>query len=348
MSTASVYLLDMPGRSAITLSQDELRSLLGQIEIKLHRSQVYRRIVDRLETLLGDSGEQAKVLCKALGREAIGLAFQQFAQEYPEKDTTDTSANIDSENAKNLSHCQKQAIFSPQQSSINTDISISTFEASTKNTDKNQTSQISQDLTSNHKPSKAELVKQLTQQQRLEAMRQIGLQLKQARESQHKSLAQLQIYTHIPIHQMEAVENGSLELLPEDGFVRDYIRIMGNVLGINGTILAASLPKPGAVRAILPSWCRPQKKPSDLRLEIRPLHLYLGYTALVAGAVGGLSYLSQPATTRNLLNSDVVNSPVPSDSQSPKYQTGVTNKPGIQTSPNSIRVGNDIAPPEVL
>jgi cytoskeletal protein RodZ len=175
-------------------------------------------------------------------------------------------------------------------------------------------------------------------------MQQIGLQLKQARDSQYLSLEQLQVYTHIPIQQMEAVENANFEFLPEDVCLRGFIRVMGNALGINGTILASSLPTPGIVKSILPSWYQPHKDALDLRLEIRPLHLYLGYTALVAGAVGGLSHLSQPSTTNSL-----VNSPVPSVSPSPQHQTEITNKPGIKSSADgSISVGNDIAPPEAL
>ncbi|MCF4967045.1 helix-turn-helix domain-containing protein [Nostoc sp. CMAA1605] len=348
MSTASVYLLDMPGKSVATLSQDELRSLLGQIEAQLHRSQVYRRIVTRLQTLLGDAGEQAKVLCKALGREAIGLTFQQFSQEFPQQDHLDTSTNVATVDEHNLSDLPTQALSTTQQVSLNTNTSIPTITEVTNKTTDNSISKFIQHLTSNSKPPKTELVKQLAQQQRLEAVRQIGSQLKQARELQNKTLAQLHIYTHIPIPQMAAVENADLELLSEDVYLRDCIRLMGNALGMNGIILAASLPPLDRVKSMLPLWCQPQKPSLDLRWEIRPLHLYLGYTALVAGAVGGLFHLSQPPATTNLLNPHPVNPPVPSVSDSPKSQPGVTNKPGITTTPTGIRVGNDIAPPEVF
>lgn len=53
---------------------------------------------------------------------------------------------------------------------------------------------------------------------------------------------------------MEAIENGNWELLPEDVFVRGFIRLMGNALGFNGTALAASLPAPEPTKSVLPSW----------------------------------------------------------------------------------------------
>ncbi|MEA5565316.1 helix-turn-helix domain-containing protein [Anabaena sp. UHCC 0399] len=344
MSTASVYLLNMPGKSAVTLSQDELRSLLGQIEAELHSSEIYRRIVARLQILLGDAGEQAKVLCKAVGREAIGLAFQQFAQQDSEEDNTEIAANIKPENSSALFNCQTQVALTSETTSINTGVSIATDRESTTNTHNNPVTRLSQWLHPNNKSSKAELAKQMAEQHRLETMRQIGWQLKQARESQYLSVEQLQVYTHISVPQMEAVENANFEFLPEDVCLRGFIRVMGNALGINGTILAASLPTPGTVKSILPSLYQPQKDALNLRLEIRPLHLYLGYTALIAGAVGGLSHLSQPSTTNSL-----VNSPVPSVSQSLQHQADVTTKPGIKSSADgSISVGNDIAPPEAL
>ena len=83
MTNTPVYLLTIAGNSSIEISQDELRSLLGQIETKLHRSKVYRNALATLQNLLGPSSEQAKVLFKAISREAIALSFQQFATQEP-------------------------------------------------------------------------------------------------------------------------------------------------------------------------------------------------------------------------------------------------------------------------
>ncbi|PLZ31854.1 hypothetical protein CBP10_10835, partial [Fischerella thermalis WC558] len=78
MVTTPVYFLQILGNPSIEISQDELRSLLGEIEAELHNSQVYRRALATIQKLLGDSAEQGKMLLKAVGREAIGLAFRQL------------------------------------------------------------------------------------------------------------------------------------------------------------------------------------------------------------------------------------------------------------------------------
>jgi hypothetical protein len=82
MATTPVYLLKILGNPTIEISQDELRTLLGEIEAELHQSKAYRRAVAMLQNLLGSSSDQANVLFKSIGREAIGLAFRQFVQQY--------------------------------------------------------------------------------------------------------------------------------------------------------------------------------------------------------------------------------------------------------------------------
>ncbi|MFS0520246.1 hypothetical protein ACEYW6_37000, partial [Nostoc sp. UIC 10607] len=91
MVTTPVYYLQFLDNPNIEISQDELRSLLREIEVQLHRSGVYRRALAIVQKLIGEQTDQAQDLLKAVGREAIGLAFQQFAQQSQKVETvTDT------------------------------------------------------------------------------------------------------------------------------------------------------------------------------------------------------------------------------------------------------------------
>ncbi|MFN6568756.1 helix-turn-helix domain-containing protein [Dendronalium sp. ChiSLP03b] len=360
MTITSTYLLKIAENHTIEISQDELRSLLGEIEAELHRSTVYRRAVARLQKLLGSSSEQAKILFKAVGREAIGLAFQQFAQHQQVADIhqhSDVATNVEQENTSDLSSCIASVKLHSLKNSANTSnesvalppqVATNTTTHPAKNSENSTpVATVMKWLKPNKKPSKTEIAKQIAAEQRLEQLRQIAQQLKQARESQNLSLSQLNIYTHIPIHQMEAVENCSAELLAEDVIVRGFIRLMGNALGLNGTILAASLPAPDTVKSVLPSWSESKNISGKLAVDIRPMHLYVGYTALVAGAVGGLSLLSQQANADRALNPDSVIPPSSSLSQS-SQKSEPTAKPGLKSSHIGVSVGTDIAPPEVL
>jgi ribosome-binding protein aMBF1 (putative translation factor) len=362
-----MYLLKTPGNPTIEISQDQLRSLLGEIEAELHRSQVYRRVVAALQNMLGASAEQAKILVKAVSREAIGLAFQQFSQQ-PQQvanitqpaDTDSVSVSspsVEQENSSDLLQCFTSVKLHSKKTSTN--INEDALPSVTKPVvnkyshpvDKSQQKSPQASQTTwfnlNKKSSSPELAKQIAAEQRLESIRQIGQQLQKARESRGMTLNQLVSYTLIPVHHMEAIENGNLKSLPEDVFVRGFIRIMGNVLGLNGTALAASLPTPDAVKSVLPSWYQSKNTSGGIELDIRPMHLYLGYATLVAGAVGGLSFMSQQANTNQTVLPDADIQPSSSVSQSSRKME-TTIKPGLKSSQTGVVVGPDISPPEAL
>jgi cytoskeleton protein RodZ len=328
----------------------------------LHRSKVYRNAVVGLQQLLGSSAEQAKTLFKAVSREAISLAFQQFAthqQEVtnisPQRDVTSISPSKQTEESSNSSqplisvksHAQESVIDSsvsnlPSQADTSVDLA-------TKSESKFTSTPWKRRLNPNQKVSKVEESKPTVNEDYAITLRQIGQQFQQARESMGWSLIELKEHTHVPIHHMDALEKGNIDLLPADIFVRGFIRVIGNVLMLNGTDLAASLPKPETVKsqAALPSWCQAQKASGGFGMEIRPMHLYLGYTAFVAGALGGLSLLYQPVNSEQTLHVDV-------DSQSASslppanQKKGTTAKARVKSSTTSVIVRPNISPPEAL
>ncbi|NJM19197.1 MAG: hypothetical protein HC836_06905 [Richelia sp. RM2_1_2] len=348
MVMSSMYSLSVPGQPAIEISQDELRSLLSEIETELHKSKVYRRALATVQKLLGPSSEQAKLLFKAVGREAIGVAFRQLSLH--NQTIADTTPEVEEkiepktetspvQSTNDLSECLTIVNPSPTTSIVKEEPSKPTKVVdSSKNT-------TAFNWFKSGKPSKAQIAKQTRVEQRLEKFREIGQQLKQARESRGFCLSDLHMYTHIPIHQMEAVERGDMESLPADVYVRGFIRVMGNALGFNGTVLAASLPTSETKESLVPSLFESDKTPR-IGLDISPMHLYVGYTALVAGAVGGLSLISQQqSNAEKAINTEVT--PASEVSESFKYKEN-TAKPGIKSSNAGITIGSDIAPPEAL
>ncbi len=362
MAMKPVYFLSIPGgNTSIEISQDELRSLLGEIETKLHKSKVYRQELASLRSLLGPSSEQANVLLKAVSREAIGVAFQQFVQTHQkvvennqhadnqsetvaieQKDSTDLSQCLTSVIKQKSTHSTTSKVL-PSSNVVATPTDISVKLQKNRPTTKTSMRWLSK---LNKKSLTAEQAKQRAAEQRSCTLRQIGQQLQQARALQGLSLSQLHVYTHVQIRYMEALENGNWELLPEEVFVRGYIRVMGNALGLNGTALAASLPAPEPVKSVLPSLYKSQNI-SGLGLKLHPVHLYVSYTALVAGALSGLSVISQQASSDKLIHSQAVtpsSSPLTESLQDKKPTT----KPGLQFSRPLGTVGRNISPPEAL
>ncbi|MEM1392572.1 MAG: helix-turn-helix domain-containing protein [Cyanobacteria bacterium P01_D01_bin.116] len=356
----SMYSLSVPGQPTIEISQDELRSLLGEIETELHNSKVYRRAVATVQKLLGSSSEQAKLLFKAIGREAIGVAFRQLSLH--SQTVTDTTPQVEEDieieitseqSSRELSKCLTTVAPSSTTNIVKQEVSANeTALVVSPTTDKKINRQNSSKNNNplkwlqSGKPSKAEIAKQARLEQRLEKFREIGQQLKQGRESRGLCLSDLQMYTHIPVRQMEAVEKGDMESLPAEVYVRGFIRVMGNALGFNGTALAASLPSSEKQESLVPSLFQSDNKTPKLGLDISPMHLYVGYTALVAGAVGGLSLVSQQTNAEKPVNTDEV-TPASQVSESFKHKE-TSAKPGIKSSNAGIAIGSDIAPPEAL
>ncbi|MDH6087698.1 helix-turn-helix domain-containing protein [Umezakia ovalisporum] len=343
MTMTPVYLFTIPGNPSVKISQDELRSLLGEIEAELHSSKVYLRAVAKLKKLLGPTGEQVKILLKAVGREAISLAFQQFAQPEKLRESIQVSPTVKPETVSDSSTSK------PELQTTNTDsrksnlLAESTIKLKKCSETNSSGSTLNNGLNLYKKSNPTQLTKQAAAEQRQEIMCRIGQQLKQAREFQGLSLQQMNIYTHVPIHYMEAIENSKFDVLPEDTLVRGFIGAMGNALGLNGKNLAASLPPGDVMQSILPSWYNSIKSPGGLVMDIRPIHLYVGYTALVSGAVGGLSLISQQAKTDRDVNPNILTSPSLSVFKS-SQMSEVNVKPGL----NSGSVGSDIAPPEIF
>lgn len=362
MTMAPVYLVTIPGNAPLEISQDELRSLLGEIEAKLHRSKVYRHALVTLQQMLGSSAEQAKILFKAVSREAIGLAFQQFATNpqqvtniNPQIDATSDSAgkeiteysnssldltSIKSHNQEPVNHTSESNLPLPANTSI---------ETSTKSESKFTTPTWKRWLNQNQRASKVEASKPSVNEEYALKLCQIGQQFQQARKLKGWSLIELKEHTHVPLHHMDALEKGNIDLLPADVFVRGFIKVIGNVLGLNGSDLAASLPQPETAKSqtALPSWCQAQKATGGFGMEIRPMHLYLGYTAFVAGAVGGLSLVYQPVNSEKTLHVDADSKPASTLPQSTQKKE-TTAKPGIKSTNTSVIVGPNISPPEAL
>ncbi|MEB3359949.1 MAG: helix-turn-helix domain-containing protein [Synechococcales bacterium] len=126
-------------------------------------------------------------------------------------------------------------------------------------------------------------------------LRQIGAELHQARQSLSLSIEQVHYRTHVPLHLVKALEAGRLDQLPEDVYVRGFIQRLGDALSLEGASLASRIPLPDTSKTVLPSWQK-SSRPATAPSYLRPAHLYVGYAALMAGAVGGLFWMTwQPS-----------------------------------------------------
>ena len=323
----------------IEISHEGLRSILNQIEGELINSEVYRRTMAGLQTMLGEASSTAQILVKAVGREAVRLTFQQFAKQYK-------IVPVSSEDTNPVRH-----EVSDYSENVDENLVQDRFQTQTKTTLQDTFSSFNFIPRPSSEPKlpkkfpKAEPVAHKVLQEREERLRQVGQELLRARLERSLTLEQLHNQTLVPPRQIIALESGHVELLPEDVYVRGFIRRMARALGLNGEALVASIPEPDLSKAVVPSWYNSITVPE---FQLNPAHLYLGYTALIAGAVGGLGLMVKQAPPPGVTVTPEAAGSAKTSTSPKDEQTQNTSKPGLQSSKTGVKAGSDIAPPEAI
>jgi len=270
--------LSVQACAILGISPKELRSLLSQVEAQLHHSQVYRRTLESLHRESGEGADGMQMLMKAMGREAIQLSLQHFVNQYQRQ--------------WGASERPSAAIAPVTTPKTNPKPSPSSGATPQKTTagDFSLVSPAKSPPPRPQKLSKVQLAQQKKQQEREVGWKKIGEEIQKARLGRSLSLDQLHALTRIPIHELKALEAADFENLPEEIYLHGFVRRLGIVLGLDSQHLLSTLPEPDVTHSVIPSWSSlaTQKKKG---FYLQPAHLYLGYTALMAGAVGGLAWL---------------------------------------------------------
>jgi cytoskeleton protein RodZ len=356
VTVTPIYCLEGTGNPRVAISQEGLRSIFAQIEADLHRSEAYRRALAGLQKASEDAAEGMQSLVKAVGREAIRLALRQVVRQYqtptplqvvppppsplrpvalvePSANPFDASlvpsalsvVPVDSESAGSAGDPPPS-----DQSQILTPL-------------KSEPIIVNAQVNAQPAPVKAKKAVLPIDEQRQAAIEQIGQVLQRARQDKAMSLQQLHNQTWIPVHQLKALEAGQMEHLPEDIYIRGFIRRVGDALGLKGSELAASIPALDIARTVIPSWSRSQEFSEG---GLRPAHLYLGYAALMVGAVGGIAWFSHQSASSGAFNPIGTDAPT-SDSRS-NSRSGMRVTPSTRMSESGAIAQPDIAPPEQL
>ena len=210
-------------------------------------------------------------------------------------------------------------------------------------TDTPETTDSTPAKTKKKKLTKADIAAQKVQQ-RTDYLRQVAEQFQQARKALGLSQCELHRNTMVPLSHLEALEMAQEDQLPEDVYLRGFICRLGNALGLDGTAMAAALPAPDPLQSLTPSWSSPEP---DTDFYLNPVHLYLGYAALLAGSIGGIALLSQQGIPENIPAPDVPDIPENTSSQSHRpVEPELT--PGLQSTDTGVVLGADIVPPQTI
>ena len=301
----STYYVGVPGGNA-EMSLNGLRAILGQVETELYQSEIYGQMLSSIKALPEDLTRQVQSMVRAVGREAIRLALRKLVRKKPSGGGQGFSSSTLSVAAPKL---QQPPAPPPPNASLNEVVMTATEHPPTTGLaappDSPPTHLLNGHITVYPPPampttkqlranmpkkrSKKELAAQSALQAREACLRELGQTIRQVRQEKAWSPYHLHMKTQIPVHQLEALEMGRIDRLPEDIYLRGFIRQVGNTLGLDGNHLAASLPAIETATAVIPSWQQPK---THVGLRLGSMHVYVGYAALMAS---GIAWVSQQA-----------------------------------------------------
>lgn len=325
--------------------------LVNLIESQLSQSFVYRRAVESLQQLMADETTDGQMLLKVVGLEAIRLTLQAVGA-HPSLPTVSPTALTVLEAPAELA--VDQAALDGE--ALDNDLFESIAAVTQGSTSRSHPFSHLIDRYKAKRQTAVESVKVFT---RAEILTQIGAQIQLEREQKGLTIAQLHARTFIPMYHLQAFEAGHVEQLPEDVYLRGFLRRIENALGMEVGSLIEKLPTDQVEKSILPSWAGHSAKGARRGiggLDINPTHLYVTYAAIMAGGVCWLSNQQAP-TAANLpdLTNYEPRAEAPSAAQM-QASRPKANLPGnkignaASTQNKSIKVGSvkNIAPPETL
>ncbi|HIK19326.1 MAG TPA: helix-turn-helix domain-containing protein [Leptolyngbyaceae cyanobacterium M33_DOE_097] len=178
-----------------------------------------------------------------------------------------------------------------------------------------------------------------------EQLAEIGYHLQTIRQERQISYEDVAAKTHIPIRTLKALEFGDLQQLPEPVYIQGFLRRYAEMLGIAPQEIAldwssaSGSDRPSSVGARFGLTRLPQ---------LRPIHLYLVYIALVVAAVSGLSQLlNQPAYQKRVASVPAPANPPASRPPSPNVGSAQPVAPNSTvTNPTADAIKPDAVQPD--
>lgn len=139
----------------------------------------------------------------------------------------------------------------------------------------------------------------LLQQEQVERLMQIGAYLHHIREEKALSLEEMAARTLVQARLLKAIEEGKLHQLPEPVYVQGFIRRYAEALGLEGAEFADAFPAERSLQVTQSSW---KDSPAA---QLRPLHLYIAYVALIMASVSLLSFIVRQAAAPDSVGQSV-------------------------------------------
>jgi transcriptional regulator with XRE-family HTH domain len=268
----------------------EHQTVVALVEAQLSQSDVYCRAIESLQQVTAEQGIDGQILLKAVSLEAIRLTVETLSQQ----------ATLSQQQAPSVSDIAVESTV------IVTGMPIAADEDAAEQEMFAAIEAVMQPGEKTHNPLASLLNQYKAKRQaaaaeelvmtREELLAQLGEQIALLREERGLSIAQLHARTFIPMYHLQALEGGHIEQLPEDIYLRGFLRRIENALNLETGALTDKMPSEVAA-SVIPEWyhrSQKAKRKSFAGLDVNPSHLYMTYAAIMAGGVCWLSNQSAP------------------------------------------------------
>lgn len=333
--------------------------LLSKIETQLSQSDVYLRAVESLQHLTAEPGIDGQILLKAVSLEAIRVTLDAVN----EKPKTEANADVEARDEATVAALEVTAASessNAEKSNINDEIAdndvFSAIESVVYEAKPKAYNPLGR-LFDRYKVQRQQAVEEVQTFTRAEILAQIGAQIQLERERQDLTIAQLHARTFIPIYHLQALESGHAEQLPEDIYLRGFLRRIENALNLEVDALLSKMPQE-MDKATLPSWAGHAKgdgRRGFAGLDVNPTHLYVTYAAILAGGVYWLSSQTPPTVSMPDLGNYEPKAEAPANKSlqqlKPKANLTANQADTKKTqATTSVKVGStsNVAPPEMM
>ncbi len=324
------------------LRSDGWRKIVAQVESALCREDRSRQALDQLQQLAAEQGASTQFLLKSVIRETIRLTLECFgdAPELLKRGEAPVAAPAEVVPVKPIP-------LTPEQKEAQDDAAV--FTAMSRvlqpaKPDKSLRDGLRPTIGHRLRPtapklSPAEIAQQAIQT-REASLNALCSAFRQHRSHLGLSLKQIHSTTFIPLHHLQSLEENKLDRLPEDVYLRGFLRRLEKCFDLADGQLSHHLPAVKVERSALTSpTVAPTRSVSTGFASSNPNYAYIAYAALMAG---GVCWIAQQGSPKSNLPQLKIDTPVSGPQNNPQKTSSQ------QVQQTQAKLAQNIAQPEAF
>jgi cytoskeleton protein RodZ len=327
------------------LRSDGWRKIVTQVESALCREDRSRQALDQLQQLAAEQGASTQFLLKSVIRETIRLTLECFG-EVPDllkrgevmaaAAPTATAAVVQ---AEIIPVKPAALVLTPEQKEAQEDAAVFTAMSRVLQNTKPDKPLRDRLRPTTPKLSPIEIAEQAAQV-REASLTALCHEFRQHRSQLNLSLKQIHSTTFIPLHHLQSLEENKLDRLPEDVYLRGFLRQIEKCFNLADGQLSHHLPAVQVERSPLTApTVAPTRSSSSGFASSHPNYAYIAYAALMAG---GVCWIAQQGSPKSNLPTLKIDTPVSGPQNAPQKTSSQ------QVQQTQAKLAQNISQPEAF